>query len=78
MPKRLMKRAWGQGVQRPSQLAKRFEVSPRAIDVRLAQLGLVEPRDRCATPSTVQTPGRPRHSYYRQSSPAWLLEGATA
>jgi Zn-dependent peptidase ImmA (M78 family) len=83
MPKRLIKRAWGQGLQRPRQLAYRFEVSERAIDVRLAQLGLSEPRDRCAPPSTVRTAARPpRRTYYRQSSPAWLpsllLKGAPA
>jgi Zn-dependent peptidase ImmA (M78 family) len=83
MPKRLMKRAWGQGLQRPRDLARRFHVSERAIDVRLAQLGLSEPCDRCAPPSTVRTTGRmPRRTYYRQSSPVRLpgrlLEGAPA
>jgi Zn-dependent peptidase ImmA (M78 family) len=82
MPKRLMKRAWGQGLQQPAVLARRFHVSPRAIDVRLAQLGLTEPRSRCAPPSTVRGAVRPRRTYYRQPSPSWLsisvLEGATA
>ena len=78
MPKRLIKRAWGEGLQRPRLLARRFAVSERAIDVRLAQLGLVEPRERCAPPSTVRSGWRPRRTYYRQPSPARLREGATA
>jgi hypothetical protein len=49
LPRRLLKRAWGNGVQTPSKLARVFEVSARAADVRLAQVGLSEPRDRCLT-----------------------------
>jgi Zn-dependent peptidase ImmA (M78 family) len=78
MPKRLIKRAWGQGLQRPGVLARHFGVSARAIDVRLAQLGLVDPRGRCTPPSTVRPTWRGRPAYYRQSSPTGLLEGATA
>lgn len=71
MPKRLVKRAWGEGVQRKSDLAAMFNVSPRAIDVRLAQLGLTEPRSRCAPARTsarryeVTTP----RSHYRRPLP---------
>lgn len=50
MPKRLLKRAWGNGIQTPQRLADLFEVSPRAVEVRLSQLGLAEPRERCARP----------------------------
>ena len=81
MPKRLMKRAWGQGIQRPPALARLFGVSERAIDVRLAQLGLVKPRRRCTPPSTARPTARPRRAYYRQLSPAWLpslLQGVPA
>lgn len=78
MPKRLMKRFWGNGVQRPSALAQRFRVSERAIDVRLAQLGLTEPRDRCTPPTKVRSGWRARRTYYRQLSTAWLLEGVAA
>jgi Zn-dependent peptidase ImmA (M78 family) len=66
MPKRLMKRAWGQGLQQPRALARYFGVSERAIDVRLAQLGLSTPRSRCTPPSTARPPVRPRRAYYRQ------------
>lgn len=50
MPKRLLKRAWGEGVQRPIALARLFKVSVRAVEVRLAQTGLSVERDRCARP----------------------------
>lgn len=48
MPKPLLKRAWGEGIQQPEALAERFEVSSRAIEVRLSQLGLSGSVDRCA------------------------------
>lgn len=59
MPKRLMKRLWGRGVQQPRWLARYFGVSERAIEVRLAQLGLVEPGRRCSPPSTARPTRRP-------------------
>ncbi|SDN38778.1 ImmA/IrrE family metallo-endopeptidase [Geodermatophilus sp. DSM 45219] len=77
MPKRLMKRAWGQGLQRPAALARHFGVSERAIEVRLAQLGLVDPRLRCAPPSTVRPTHRPRQTYFRLLSPHWASRGLT-
>ncbi len=40
MPRLLVKRAWAHGIQRPGDLAHLFDVSERAIEVRLAQLGL--------------------------------------
>ncbi|RBY76896.1 ImmA/IrrE family metallo-endopeptidase [Blastococcus sp. TF02-09] len=76
MPKRLVKRAWGQGLQQSAALAWRFGVSERAIEVRLAQLGLVEPRPRCTPPSTARADFRPRRAYYRQFSPGWLGQPA--
>jgi hypothetical protein len=48
MPRPWMKRAWGEGVQRPADLAKRFGVSPLAAQVRLAQLGLGDRPARCS------------------------------
>lgn len=48
MPKRLLKRAWGQGIQTPAALADHFDVSPRAAEVRLAQTGLGQAPDRHA------------------------------
>lgn len=69
MPKRLVKRAWGEGLQRPTMLARSFHVSPRAMDVRLHQLGLVDNRDRCAPPSSAAASRRTRGHYFRQLSP---------
>ena len=40
MPKRFLKAAWSYGIQSPLALASKFEVSPLAITVRLAQTGL--------------------------------------
>jgi Zn-dependent peptidase ImmA (M78 family) len=68
MPKRLVKRAWGQRIQRPTVLAELFDVSARAVEVRLAQLGLTEPRSRCAPPSAGPTWRRFGRTYYRQLS----------
>ena len=68
MPKRLVKRAWGQHVQRPTVLAAFFDVSPRAMDVRLTQLGLTEPRARCAPPSTGPAWHSRGTTYYRRLS----------
>ncbi|TQF73362.1 ImmA/IrrE family metallo-endopeptidase [Rhodococcus spelaei] len=50
VPKRLLKRAWGTGLQRPRDLARYFQVSEQAITVRLAQTGLVKRTARCAAP----------------------------
>lgn len=60
MPKRLMLRAWGNGIQRLENLAWLFDVSTRAIAVRLAQLGLTESLPRC-------TPPQQTHHYQRRS-----------
>ncbi len=65
MPKALVKRAWGNGIQTPEALADIFDVSPRAAQVRLAQLGLTEPVQRCATAATAASRSwRPR-TYFR-------------
>ena len=76
MPKRLIKRAWGQGIQQPAALAARFDVSVRAMDVRLMQLGLSSPRARCTPPSTGTAWKRGR-TYRRQLSHNWPLPSRT-
>jgi Zn-dependent peptidase ImmA (M78 family) len=49
MPRKWVKRAFcDEGVQDLVRLARRFEVSPMAMEVRLLHLGLVTPRPRCA------------------------------
>src|SRR6266498_5267063 len=65
MPKRLVKRAWGEGIQRLSDLADYFDVSPQAMSVRLAQLGLTELRPRCAPPA--RRTFTARHGRYHRS-----------
>ncbi len=47
VPRPWLKRAWGNGIQRPADLAKRFDVSQQAIQVRLSQIGLGERPRRC-------------------------------
>ena len=47
VPRRLLKRAWGNGVQRTAELARLFEVSEQAVGVRLRQCGLVDDVNRC-------------------------------
>lgn len=49
MPKPLVKRVWGQGIQDLRGLAWRFEVSQQAMLIRLQVLGLVDPLPRHAT-----------------------------
>jgi len=64
IPRKLLKRAWGNGIQRPRDLARLFHVSEQATAVRLAQTGLVERTRRCAPQSQRHAPPRSR-SYYR-------------
>lgn len=58
IPRRLLKRAWGNGIQRQDDLARAFNVSEQAIRVRLRQTGLVMPTDRLASRSCASTPIR--------------------
>lgn len=50
MPKALLRADWDDGLQDIAKLAKRYDVSRRAMDVRLSQLGLLEPTPRCLPP----------------------------
>jgi Zn-dependent peptidase ImmA (M78 family) len=47
MPKLLLRRDWTSGTQEPARLARRYQVSNTAMDVRLRTLGLIEPTPRC-------------------------------
>jgi Zn-dependent peptidase ImmA (M78 family) len=71
MPKRLLKRAWGNGVQNTTRLAALFDVSPRAVEVRLAQIGLSDPVERCSPPRR-SGPRRPRR-YFRAAHAGFAL-----
>ena len=47
MPRIWVKRAWTSGVQQLPALARRFGVSQSAMQVRLLQIGLLDPPARC-------------------------------
>lgn len=65
IPRRLLKRAWGNGLQRTDELARAFNVSEQAIAVRLRQTGLVDEADqRTARGCTSQA----RREYARASA----------
>lgn len=65
MPKREVKRAWGEGAQRLSDLAAMFAVSPAAMGRRLEHLGL---RPALPLEATPPSPPRQRGHYTRRSS----------
>ena len=48
MPRRWVKRDWGNGIQNLDRLARRYNVSRVAMGVRLAELKLIGPTPRCA------------------------------
>jgi Zn-dependent peptidase ImmA (M78 family) len=67
VPKRWLRKAWTEGLQTPFLLARRFDVSTAAIDVRLSQLGLTEAVNRHGI----------RRSYFRLDAvPASLSDTA--
>ena len=70
MPKKLVKRYWGQGSQDPAQLAWRFDVSAQAMAYRLHRLGLTEPAPRCdGVRLVVQNRRPPSRTYWRSRTP---------
>jgi hypothetical protein len=76
MPKRILKRAWGDGIQRIADLAELFDVSERAMQVRLGQVGLLRATDRyerARSPLTQRYIRSPRRAYYRALSPNWPM-----
>ena len=62
MPRRLVKRLWGEGVQQLDELAAIFGVSGQAMRYRLDQLGLAEPRLRCSREVTDSLASPSTHS----------------
>jgi Zn-dependent peptidase ImmA (M78 family) len=61
MPRLLIRRDWVDGLQDPAVLARRYDVSRPAMEVRLRQLGLLQATPRCAAPTaTDRTEGRRR------------------
>lgn len=68
VPKRLLKQAWYRGTQAVSGLAKQFEVSVPAIEVRLRQVGLRDDLVVEQLPEAlVRKPQRPATWYFRTS-----------
>lgn len=63
MPRRLVKAAYYDGIQRLADLAELFDVSGRAMEVRLDQLGLADPKSR--------TLSGPKRSGYRPQPKPW-------
>jgi Zn-dependent peptidase ImmA (M78 family) len=70
MPRTLLKRAWAAGVQSPAAVARFFEVSERAAEVRLVQVGLLDSRKRHA-PRQHALPPRRANRYFRALSASW-------
>ncbi len=76
MPERLLRQAWRQGERRTEDLATMFNVSTRAVEVRLAQIGLKQNVQRCVPSSFGRLDGSERRlsgdsrapRYYRASS----------
>ena len=66
MPKRWIKREWFNNGQRVSIAARRFDVSPRALTVRLWLLGMAPEVPRCAAPNALAS-GRDQTHYFRQA-----------
>jgi hypothetical protein len=70
VPRRELKRAWGNGVQRTADLASHFGVSEQAMIVRLDQTGVsrsadYQPSPRCARPIRTATGGTQRFRIVR-------------
>ena len=69
MPRRQLKNAYCDGIQRPVDLAELFDVSEAAMIVRLNQIGLTEPAPRNQPTYRYQPRRRAAIRYYRSSSP---------
>jgi len=81
IPRPWLKRAYYGGMQSTKLLARHFDVSEAAIETRLGQTGLVDPRPRCARTSTDRSlqpdPGADTPHYYRELHPGFAT-GAVA
>lgn len=76
MPKAWVKAAFCNETQKIEALAEKFAVSPRAMSVRLAQLGLTTAVDRCERRQ--RSSYRRAGHYFRQLPARPLLEGVAA
>ncbi|MCW2783992.1 MAG: hypothetical protein JWP74_509 [Marmoricola sp.] len=75
VPKVQLQRAWYSGVQSPAKLAHLFGASVRAVEVRLAQVGLTDPTTRCSHPR--QPTETQANRFYRPAHPLFT-QGAAA
>lgn len=53
MPKISLRRDWANRIQDPLRLARRYQVSKAAMEIRLRVIGLIEATPRCGTPTAV-------------------------
>ena len=70
VPKRWLREVWTSGVQSPVAIARIFDVSTAAIEVRLSQTGLVRGQPRCGKASS------PSGRYYRLGTMVMACEVA--
>ncbi len=70
MPRRYVKRVWGERMQSLADLSQHFGVSERAMALRLQHLGLRSPLPRHDRHVAPPTP-RPRRHYQRTSQHLW-------
>lgn len=68
MPKLWVNRAWTSGVQQLPALARRFGVSQAAMQVRLLQIGLIDPPARCQGPIPKRSTSPRRYLYFREAT----------
>lgn len=69
LPRVLLKRAWGDRLQQVADLATAFDVSPQAVAIRLAQIGLTEPPHPCDILRDRRRPSPGRGRYLRLAHP---------
>ncbi len=67
MPKLWINRTWTSGEQRLPGLARRFGVSQAAMQVRLLQIGLIDPPARCRGLLRNTSTNHRRHLYFREA-----------
>lgn len=71
MPRLSVKRAWGNGLQKPAELARAFDVSEMAMSIRLQNLGLISrpPRSSSALGRIAVKSTRPTSRHYHRALP---------
>ena len=60
MPRVMLRADWADGLQDVAQLARRYDVSRAAMQIRLTQLGLLEPTPRCDVAARRPTTHHPK------------------